>query len=139
MLRTTFILIFSILIFYISVYYIAPYTGMPRSEIFGWMGIVLLAYFLERLIKNLIMYPFQRLFKEVAGHRLAYHVQNMGVTLSYLSLWLAIGVSPIKAFVQGYHPGHWISYPLFLWLSGLFLALTVLFSLLWVVSVKVKK
>lgn len=139
MIRTVTILIISIVIFYFGIIYITPYTGLSRSEVFGWMGVVLLAYFLERIIKRLIMYPFQKLFKEIQGNVLALGVQNMGVTLAYLCVWLAIGVSPISAFVQGYHPEKWISQPLFLWLSLMFILVTSFFSLIWVITARFKR
>lgn len=139
MLKTTIILLITLVLFYVGIYYIAPYTGETRSALLGWMGIVLLAFIVERIIKRILLIPFQSMFKEVKGHRLANTVQNVGVTLSYLSLWLAVGVNPISAFVNGYHPEKWISTPLFLWLSGLFIALTILFSVMWVLTIKVSR
>jgi hypothetical protein len=139
MIKTAVLVGLTIVIVYLGLELASLLFEIPRSEIFSWTGIIFLAVFLERLLKYILMLPFKIYFEDVRRHFLAKTVQETGFTLSYVSVWLSVGYSPINGFVQGKSTDHLISYPIFLKIALVMISATILFSLLWWFSLKLKK
>lgn len=139
MIKTTVILLITLVFFVIGLKFGADYIGISYEEGFSWTVIIIGAYFVERILKYIFMYPFRVMFQEAAGHVLANQVQNIGFTCAYICLWLSIGMNPINGFVKGEVPDQIINYPVFMKLSIIFIVSTVFFSLIWAFSSKFSK
>lgn len=119
--------------------YTSEIFDIPRPQIFAWTGIILLAYLIERFLKYAIQLPFKMYFDELRRNVLAKGVQDTGITLSYISFWLAIGFTPINAMVNGTEIEFKFMHPLFLKIALVLILSTILFSILWWVSHKLKR
>ena len=139
MIKTTIILILTLVFFIVGLKFGSDYIGISYEEGFSWTVIIIAAYFIERILKYIFMYPFRVMFQEAAGHVLANQVQNIGFTCAYICLWLSIGVTPINGFVKGQVPEQIINYPIFMKLAVIFIVSTVFFSLIWAFSSKLSR
>ena len=139
MIKTAFILIITIAVVFFGLTYTSNLLNMPRSAIFAWTGIILLVYLIERFLKYLIQLPFKLYFDELRKNVLAKSVQDTGLTLAYISFWLAIGFTPINGLVNGENVSLHFSNPLFLQIALVLFVATLLFSVLWWVSYKLKR
>lgn len=139
MIKTAFLLALTIVMVFLGLSYASELFDIPRSQIFSWTGIILLVYLLERLLKYLIQLPFKVYFEELRKHVLAKGVQDTGLTLSYINFWLAIGFTPINGLVKGVNTDITFSNPLFLKIALILFLATILFSLLWWFSLKIKR
>jgi len=139
MIKTFFLLLLTLVIIYFGLGFISEDINIPRQDVFSWTGIIFLAYILERIIKYILKLPFKHYFEELREHPLAKVVQDGGFTMSYIALWLAIGVTPINAAVKGNIPEHFISNFVFLKIAIVLIIATLVFSILWWISLKIKK
>lgn len=139
MLKTIFILVLTLVLVFFGLTFLANPLGVERNEMLLWTLIILGALLVERLLKYLFMYPFKAISGGIKGHVMANAVQNGGFSMAYICIWLAIGVTPITAVVNGEIPTKIISNPLFLKVALLLLITTVVFSLLWLWSAKIFK
>ena len=139
MLKTAVLLGLTLILVYIGLELASSLTEIPRSEIFSWTGIILLAYIAERTLKYILLLPFKAYFKDMRKHVLAKLVQETGIALSYLSVWLAVGFTPINGIVQGKNINNLISNPIFLKIALVLFTATVVFSILWWFSLKLKR
>ena len=139
MLKTAVLVVLTLILIYLGLELASTLTDIPRSEIFSWTGIILLAYIAERTLKYLLLMPFKAYFKDVRKHVLAKLVQETGITLSYISVWLAVGFTPINGIVQGKDIDNLISYPIFLKIALVLFTATVVFSILWLLTLKLKR
>ena len=136
MIKTAFLLLITIGLVIIGLNYTSEIFDIPRSQLFAWTGIILFVYLIERLLKYVIQLPFSVYFEELRKHVLAKFVQDTGLTLSYISFWLAVGFTPINGFVNGVPVEFAFSNPLFLKIALILFLSTFLFSILWWVSHK---
>lgn len=136
MIKTAFLLSITICLVIIGLTYTSTIFDIPRSQLFAWTGIILLVYLIERLLKYIIQLPFKVYFEELRKHILAKFVQDTGLTLSYISFWLAVGFTPINGLVNGTPSEFAFSNPLFLKIALILFLSTLLFSILWWVSHK---
>lgn len=139
MVKTTIILIITLVFFVFGLKFGANIIGISYEEGLSWTVIILAAFFIERFLKYLFMYPFKVMFREAAGHVLANQVQNIGFTCAYICLWLSIGINPVNGFVKGEIPETIISFPIFMKLSIIFIVSTIFFSLIWAFTAKFSK
>jgi hypothetical protein len=139
MLKTAFLLGLTVVFVYLGLEIASIIFDIPRSEIFSWTGIIFLAFVLERALRYLLMMPFKIYFEDVRKHHLAKNVQETGFSLSYISIWLAVGYSPINGIVQGNNTKLTISYPIFLKIALVLITATIIFSILWLLTLKFKK
>ena len=139
MIKTAFLLGLTIILVYLGLETASLLFDIPRSEIFSWTGIIFVAYLLEKGLKYFLLLPFKMYLGDVRKHPLGKMTQEMGFSLAYISVWLAVGFTPINGFVQGNQPEHLISYPIFLKIALVLISATILFSILWWISLKVKK
>jgi len=139
MLRTAILVLITIVVVYAGLELSSHLFDIPRSEILSWTGIIFLAYVLEKALKYILLMPFKIYLKEVRSHHLGRNVQEMGFSLSYISVWLAVGFTPINGFVQGNHSDQFITYPIFLKIALVLILSTILFSILWWMSLRIKK
>lgn len=139
MIKTAFILVITLVFVYVGLSFLSEYLNTPRSEIIGWTGILFAAFLIEHVLKYIIMLPFKRYFKDVQKHVLAKAVQRAGISLSYISVWVAIGFTPVNGLIKGEEPTQLISNPLFLKIALVLLLATILFSTLWWLSLKLKR
>ena len=139
MIKTGLILVLTIGIVFLGLNFASSYFEIPAGEIYAWTGILFCAFIIEQIIKYFLMLPFKSYFKDLQKHVLARAVQRTGISLSYISLWVAIGFTPINGMVKGNLPENLISNPLFIKIAVVLLLGTVLFSLLWLLSLKFKK
>lgn len=139
MLKTVLLVGLTLILIFLGLELASKLTDIPRSEIFSWTGIILLAYIAERILKYLLMLPFKAYFKDVRKHVLAKLVQETGITLSYISVWLAVGFTPINGIVQGKNIDNLITNSIFLKIALVLFTATFVFSLLWLLTLKLKK
>ncbi|MBD3637858.1 MAG: hypothetical protein HUJ25_10925 [Crocinitomicaceae bacterium] len=139
MIKTIILLGLTLVLIYFGLELASHLTDIPRSEIFSWTGIILLAFLVERSLKYILLLPFKAYFKDVRRHVLAKLVQETGITLSYISVWLAVGFTPINGIVQGRNIDQLIHYPIFLKIALVLITATIIFSTLWWFSLKFKK
>lgn len=139
MLKTVFLVALTVIIAYLGLELSSLLFDIPRSEILSWTGIIFIAYLLEKALKYLLMIPFKIYFQDVRKNHLAKQVQEMGFSLSYISVWLAIGFSPINGIVQGNNTELTISYPIFMKIALVLITATIIFSVLWLLSLKLTK
>jgi len=139
MIKTGIILVATIVFLIVGLKYGSEYIGISYQEGISWTVIIIGAYFVERVLKYVFMYPFKVLLREASGHVLANQVQNIGFTCAYICLWLSIGVTPINGFVNGNMPETIISEPIFMKLSLIFILSTIFFSIIWAFSSKLAK
>lgn len=139
MIKTAFILILTLVLVYFGLGFISTELNIPRQDILSWTGIVFMAYIVEKILKYLLQLPLKHYFESLRKHPLAKAVQDAGFTMSYICLWLAIGITPINAVVEGKMPDHIISNILFLKISGIIIITTLVFSIIWWLSLKIKK
>lgn len=139
MLRTAVLIIVTLTVVYLGLELSSYLFNIPRSEILSWTGIIFVAYLLEKGLKYFLLLPFKMYLGDVRRHPLGRMTQEMGFSLAYISVWLAVGFTPINGYVQGNKPEHLISYPIFLKIALVLISATILFSILWWISLKVKK
>jgi len=139
MIKTTFLVAVTILVVFFGLSLAGNYFDFPRSEIFAWTGIIFLVYLIERLLKYLIQLPFKLYSEQLRRNPLAKAVQDTGITLSYISFWLAIGFTPINGVVQGVNTKLTFSNPFFLQITVVLFFATLLFSILWWFTLKLKR
>jgi hypothetical protein len=139
MIKTTFLVAVTILVVFFGLSLAGNYFDFPRSQIFAWTGIIFLVYLIERLLKYLIQLPFKLYSEQLRRNPLAKAVQDTGITLSYISFWLAIGFTPINGVVQGVNTKLTFSNPFFLQISVVLFFATLLFSILWWFTLKLKR
>ena len=139
MIKTVFLLAITLIIVYLGLEFVSHFLDAPRAEIFSWTGIIIGAFLLERGIKYILLMPFKMYLGDVRKHALGKAVQETGIALSYISVWLAVGFTPINAFVQGKADRLEISYPIFLKIAVVLITSTILFSLLWWATLKLKR
>lgn len=139
MIRSIFLVLLSLVIVYFGLTAMSKVFETPRSEIISWTGIIFLAYLVEKGLKHLLLLPFKIYLKDVRKNSLGRGIQEMGISLSYISVWLAVGFTPINGIVRGETPEKFISYPIFLKIAFVLILTTVLFSILWWVSRRVKR
>jgi len=139
MIKTAFILLITLVIVYFGLGFISSEFDIPRQDVFSWTGIVFLAFLFEKIIKYLLKLPFKHYFEELREHPLAKGVQDTGFTLSYIMVWLAVGATPINTAVAGVYPAHIISNFMFLKISIVLFFATLVFSILWWLSLKITK
>ena len=139
MIKTVLLLVLTIIAVYFGLTYASEIFDIPRSQIFAWTGIMLGVYLIERFLKYLIQLPFKLYFEELRRNVLAKGVQDTGLTLAYISFWLAIGFTPINGLVNGVTTELTFSNPLFLKIALVLFLATLLFSVLWWISFKLKR
>ncbi len=139
MLKTIILLGLTIGLVFIGLNYTSDLFDIPRSEIFAWTGIIFLVYLLERFLKYIIQLPFKLYFDKIRKHVLAKAVQDTGLSLSYISFWIAIGFTPINAVVKGETPNFRFSNPIFLQIALVLFIATLIFSILWWLTLKIKR
>lgn len=139
MIKTAFLLLVTLVLIYFGLGFISDDINIPRQDVFSWTGIIFLAYILERVLKYLLNLPLKHYFEELRKHPLAKAVQDAGFTLSYITIWLGLGITPINAVVDGDLPEHFISNLVFLKISIVLIIATLVFSVLWWASLKIKK
>ena len=139
MIKTAFILILTLTLVYVGLEAISAELNMPRQDILSWTGIIFMAYVIEKILKYLLQLPLKHYFEALRKHPLAKAVQDAGFTMSYICLWLAIGITPINAVVEGQLPTHIISNLLFLKISSIVIITTLVFSIIWWLSLKLRK
>ena len=139
MLKTAILVSITIVVIYLGLELSSQLFDIPRSEILSWTGIIFVAYILEKGLKYFLLLPFKMYLGDVRRHPLGRMTQEMGFSLAYISVWLAVGFTPINGIVQGNQPEHLISYPIFLKIALVLISATILFSILWWISLKVKK
>jgi len=139
MIKTTFLVAVTILVVFFGLSLAGNYFDFPRSQIFAWTGIIFLVYLIERLLKYLIQLPFKLYSEQLRRNPLAKAVQDTGITLSYISFWLAIGFTPINGVVQGVNTKLTFSNPFFLQITVVLFFATLLFSILWWFTLKLKR
>jgi len=139
MIKTIFIVAVTILVVFFGLSLAGNYFDFPRSQIFAWTGIIFLVYLIERLLKYLIQLPFKLYSEQLRRNPLAKAVQDTGITLSYISFWLAIGFTPINGVVQGVNTKLTFSNPFFLQITVVLFFATLLFSILWWFTLKLKR
>lgn len=139
MIKTTFLVAVTILVVFFGLSLAGNYFDFPRSQIFAWTGIIFLVYLIERLLKYLIQLPFKLYSEQLRRNPLAKAVQDTGITLSYISFWLAIGFTPINGVVQGVNTKLTFSNPFFLQITVVLFLATLLFSILWWFTLKLKR
>ncbi len=139
MIKTAFILLLTLVLVYFGLGFISEDINIPRQEVFSWTGIIFLAYIIERIAKYLLKLPMKHYFEALRNHPLAKAVQDGGLTLAYISMWLAVGVTPINALVEGEFPDHLISNILFFKIAIVLIIATLVFSTLWWITLKIKK
>ncbi|MCB0477574.1 MAG: hypothetical protein KDC84_05395 [Crocinitomicaceae bacterium] len=139
MIKTSIILILTLIFFVVGLKFGSDYIGISYEEGLSWTVIIIGAYFVERILKYVFMYPFKVMLREASGHVLANQVQNIGFTCAYICLWLSIGVTPVNGFVKGEMPETVISNPIFMKLALIFIVSTVFFSLIWAFTAKLSK
>ncbi len=139
MIKTIFLVAVTILVVFFGLSLAGNYFDFPRSQIFAWTGIIFLVYLIERLLKYLIQLPFKLYSEQLRRNPLAKAVQDTGITLSYISFWLAIGFTPINGVVQGVNTKLTFSNPFFLQITVVLFFATLLFSILWWFTLKLKR
>lgn len=139
MIKTAFLLVLTLVGIFFGLTYTSDIFDIPRSQLFAWTGIILLVYLLERFLKYLIQLPFKLYFDALRKHVLAKAVQDTGLSLAYISFWLAIGFTPINGLVKGVSGEFKFENPLFLKISLVLFVATILFSILWWLSLKLKR
>ena len=139
MIKTTFLVAVTILVVFFGLSLAGNYFDFPRSQLFAWTGIIFLVYLIERLLKYLIQLPFKLYSDQLRRNPLAKAVQDTGITLSYISFWLAIGFTPINGVVQGVNTKLTFSNPFFLQITVVLFFATLLFSILWWFTLKLKR
>lgn len=139
MFKTFFLLALTLVGIFFGLTYTSEYFQIPRSELLLWTGIILGAYLIERLLKYLIQLPFKFYFEQLRRNPLAKGVQDTGLSLAYISFWLAIGFTPINAMVKDVKINFAFSNPIFLQISFVLLISTLLFSILWWITYKLKR
>jgi len=139
MIKTIFLVAVTILVVFFGLSLAGNYFDFPRSQIFAWTGIIFLVYLIERLLKYLIQLPFKLYSEQLRRNPLAKAVQDTGITLSYISFWLAIGFTPINGVVQGVNTKLTFSNPFFLQITVVLSFATLLFSILWWFTLKLKR
>jgi hypothetical protein len=139
MIKTSILVTITLVVVYLGLELSSILFDIPRSEILSWTGIIFAAYLLEKALKFALLLPFKMYLGNVRKHPLGKSVQEMGITLSYISVWLAVGFTPINGIVQGNKSEHLITYPLFLKIALVLIIATILFSILWWISLKLKK
>ena len=139
MIRSLFLVLLSLVIVYFGLAGMSKVFEIPRSEIISWTGIIFLVYLIERLLKYLIQLPFKLYSEQLRRNPLAKAVQDTGITLSYISFWLAIGFTPINGVVQGVNTKLTFSNPFFLQITVVLFFATLLFSILWWFTLKLKR
>jgi len=98
-----------------------------------WLFIIVGALLLEKILKYLLFYPFKFFRLHKSENPIVKGNLNFSFSAAYISLWLAVGVTPINAVVRGDVPEVFISNSEFL-ISALFFAVyAILFSSLWVI------
>lgn len=139
MIRSFVLVSLSLTIVYFGLSAMSSLFNIPRSEIISWTGIIFAAYLVEKAIKYFLLMPFKLYLKDVRKHNLGRGIQEMGISLSYISVWLAVGFTPINGIVKGETPENLISYPIFLKIALVLIITTIIFSILWWASLRVKK
>ena len=139
MTKTIILLVVTLLIVYAGLDFFSVHSDANRTEIFAWTGIIFGFFLLERGLQHLLKLPFKRYFQDVRRHRLARIVQDTGITLSYLSFWLAVGFSPINGFITGKSHEFTFSNPIFLKIALVLIIATTIFSILWWVTLLFRK
>ena len=139
MFKTVFLLALTLVGIFFGLTYTSEYFEIPRSQLQLWTGIIIGVYLIERLLKYVIHLPFKVYFEELRRNPLAKGVQDTGLSLAYISFWLAIGFTPINAIVKGVDTQLSFSNPLFLQIAFVLLIATFLFSVLWWISYKLKR
>ncbi len=139
MIKTAFLLGVTLVIVFFGLSFTSNVFEIPRSQLFAWTGIILFVYLIERLMKYVIQLPFKAYFKELRKHVLAKGVQDTGLTLAYISFWLAIGFTPINALVKGVPTEIIFANPLFLKIAVVLFISTLIFSILWWISQKLQR
>jgi hypothetical protein len=139
MIKTIFLVAVTILVVFFGLSLAGNYFDFPRSHIFSWTGIIFLVYLIERLLKYLIQLPFKLYSEQLRRNPLAKAVQDTGITLSYINFWLAIGFTPINGVVQGVNTKLTFSNPFFLQITVVLFFATLLFSILWWFTLKLKR
>ena len=132
MLKALFISFLSLSILVIPSYFIDFQLTENIVIPIKWLFIIVGALLLEKLLKYLLFYPFKFFGLHNSDNPIVKGNLNFSFSAAYISLWLAIGVTPINAVVRGDVPDVIISNSEFL-ISALFFAVyAVLFSSLWV-------
>ena len=139
MIKTAFLLLLTLVLIYFGLGFISEDIHIPRQDVFSWTGIIFLAYLFEKTLKYILKLPFKHYFEELRKHPLAKGVQDSGFTLSYICIWLAVGVTPINAMVDGEIPPELISNYVFLKIAAVLIIATLVFSILWWITLKIKK
>jgi len=137
MIKTIFLLFVTLVLIYFGLGFMS--INIPRQEVFSWTGIIFLAYILERILKYVLQLPLKHYFEALRKHPLAKAVQDGGFTMSYIAFWLAIGITPINAAVEGNFPEHFISNLVFLKIAIVLIIATLVFSILWWITLKINK
>lgn len=138
MLRTGLLVSLTLGLVFVGLEFTSYLFDIPRSEILSWTGIIFAAYLFEKLLKYMLLFPFKVYLGDVRKHPLGRYIQEMGFSLAYLSVWLAVGFTPINGIVNGNTPEELISYPIFLKIALVLILTTILFSILWWASLKLK-
>lgn len=139
MIKTALLVAITVVVVFFGLNWVGEYFDFPRSQIFAWTGIIFLVYLVERLIKSIIQLPFKLYSEQLRKNPLAKAVQDTGITLSYISFWLAIGFTPINGVVQGVSTKLTFSNPFFLQITVVLFSATLLFSVLWWFTLKLKR
>lgn len=134
MLKPIFILFLTVLILFLGIHFTSNLIDVSNKELFVWIGIVIVALLIDRILKYLFNYPFKLFSSKMEKASLAKGIQNLTLSASYISFCLAIGVTPINAMVEGKVPEALISNPIFLKVALSFLVVTLVFTLIWVIA-----
>lgn len=98
-----------------------------------WLALIIGALLLERLMKYLLFYPFKFFGIHKDKNVIVKNILNFSFSAAYISLWLAVGITPINAVIQGKIPEHFFSNTEFLVSALVFTVYALLFSILWVI------
>lgn len=136
MLKALFISFLSLAILIIPSYFLDFQLTEKLSIPIKWLFIIVGALLLEKVLKYLLFYPFKFFGLHNSENVIVKSNLNFSFSAAYISLWLAIGVTPINAVVRGEIPNVIISNSEFL-ISALFFTIyAILFSTLWVIFSK---
>ncbi|SFT38188.1 hypothetical protein SAMN05216474_0236 [Lishizhenia tianjinensis] len=132
MLKSLFIGFLTLLILWVPSYLLDYQITQEIQVPIKWLLIIVGAILLERVVKYLLFYPFKFFGIHKSKNVIVKHLLNFSFSAAYISLWLAVGINPINAVVQGKVPEKIFSNADFLMSALFFTAYAFLFSLLWI-------
>lgn len=138
MLKSLSIGFLTLLILWVPAYFLDYKITQEIQIPIKWLLIIVGALLLERFLKYMLFYPFKFFGLHNSKNVIVQQLLNFSFSAAYISLWLAVGITPINAVVQGKVPEKIFSNSDFL-ISALFFTLyAVLFSFLWILFTRNK-